>query len=169
MIPEYRHYKVSSGEGHEIISTWHAEVKAGHAKIDEIAVRYGAVATKYVMFGTKVEGLYFMASNAPDPKLWKPIAKHLGYFRANKRTKGGKEIDAALDAIRFPSSHDLAVRLGCQPFFRMNGQHFMSDLGWQKVGEDYYLEAPFFSSPPVKPGMELISRADYYLAIDGPV
>lgn len=161
---ENRYYKIMDGEGWDIIEKWHSEVHAAYAQIAEIAVRYGADVDKHVMIGTKVEGLLF--KEPPDAKLWNPIAAARGYYRPNKRGKAGKEIEKALSAIKMPSGQDLAVRLGCKPFFQMAGRHYCTDLGYKKVGQHYYVEAPFFASPPVKPGMEIIPRAQFFLMTD---
>ncbi len=162
-----RHYRISSGEGLEIITKWQAEREAGFAQVNEIGVRYNGVMDKHVMFGTRVEGIKFLET--PDPKLWRPIAKTPGYYRPNKMTKAGREIFKALDAIRYPSDQDLAVRLGCRPFFPHFGAYYCTNLGYKKVGEDYYVELPLLAPMKVMPGSELITRVEYFTAIDGPV
>ncbi len=162
-----RYYRISPGEAYDIIVAWEAEKNAGFSKVNEIAVRYGGVMDKHIMFGTRVEGIKFTTS--PDPKLWKPIAKVPGFYRPNKQTKAGKLLFQALDAIRYPSGQDLAVRLGCPPFFSQMGNHYCTDIGFKKVGDDYYAETPFFAPMKELTGAVLIPRADYFLAIDGPI
>jgi hypothetical protein len=163
-FPDMRYYKVVSGEAHTIIKDWHAEVRAGYAKINEIAVRYGAEMDKHVMYGTKVEGLKFKAE--PDQKLWRPIAKMPFYYRPNKKAKAGKEIAKAMWDIHIPSGTDLAVKLGCNPFFYNCGQHYMTDCGFKKIGENYFVELPFMTPMRQMPGADVIPRAEYFAAID---
>ena len=157
------YFIINGGLQKTVIETWVAERLKGFEAINEIAVRYGAELDKNASYGTLIEGLYFKV----DPgKVWKPIAKLPGYYRPNKANKFGKEIFKALSLIKIPSQQDLAVKLGCPPFFQICGQHYGTEAGFSKVGLDFYVETPLRAPIKVMDGVIAIARAEYFTAVD---
>lgn len=163
---EETYYRITSGLPMVAMLEHAKAIADGHAAVNEIAVRYGAEMDKHATYGTRVEGLKFKS----DPgRPWGPIgAAAPGYYRPLKRSKVGKEIAAALDLIRVPSQQDLAVALGCPPFFVMRGQYYCSAVGFQKVGDAFYISAPMFVVPRMDEGIERIKASEYHAATEVP-
>jgi hypothetical protein len=154
------HFRITHGKPFEIASRFHTLRESVKADIKALVETFGAAPCREVTQGTALIGFYFGSKPSRD---WLAIKGHSGYFKPNGRTLNGQDIAKKLAAIHIPQTMDLAVDLGCRPFF----MGFCVDVGLVKVGEVFYLEAPKYDPPTLVDGIEPMSRGEYYIAVDG--
>lgn len=161
--------KITHGLAFEICDAFHKDTKAMEEKVAAICTKYSAVKGRYLSCGWAVEGLYFITRPGVG---WRAAGGkgHQGYYTPSKTSKLGREILAELQTIKIPQPEELAVKLGCRPFFMAeDGGQYCGSVAINLVGGVFYLEGSQVNMPRGEKfgdGMVRIERADYYAAID---
>lgn len=164
------HYKVTHGLAFEVIRQFSDKRKDALVAIDIMCAKYGARKGRFMSWGSKVEGLWFDAR--PD-KAWRPAkAKGChGYWVPAKTNKIGRLIAEELKVFSLPQDEELAVALGCPPFFTdfEDGGQYCASVSVNERGGVFYLESAKYAPPDMQKfgeGMVKIERGEYYTAID---
>jgi hypothetical protein len=147
--------RVTSGIAFEACDAYWIKRRAADEAVNALAVEFGCTPGRTLSRGSWLEGLHFPRSGVPS-KDWSPAGKKFpGYIKPNNRTTAGRAIRARLEAIKPPTSEDLAHLLG-----------YCSAAGCFMRGGAYYLEFPLMLSHRLKdaPGVEFIKEWEYLKA-----
>lgn len=109
--------------------------------LEAVAKKHGAVVGRYLRCGSKVEGLA-LAGRPMRADGWNASRRHPGYYTPGK-SKLGKTIKAELDAIDLPTTEQLAIDLGCEPFFRDfdDGGMYCANISIFQYAGTFYLQS----------------------------
>lgn len=151
-----RYHKIIDGPAYQICQQYEQQLNQAIKQINELAQKYHAQKERYQGLGSKVIGLYFGLFTVPNG--WKKT-KSLGYCIPNKRNKLGKEIAEELNKINLPSTEQLAIDLGCRPFFTDfdDGRKYCANITIFEHNNIMYLESNKWCQPDTKKYPEIIS------------
>lgn len=132
------HYQVTHGLPFEVCAKHLAERDAAVAQVEAAIAKYGATPGRWLSYGTQVQGLHFRSA----PPGWVTRKSCMGYYVPNKKTAVGREARALLDDIKIPPTEELAVNLGCEPFFTDldDGQMYCANVSVFAHGGTFYLQ-----------------------------